>query len=347
MQSSVTVLSSPAASAEAVAHGEGTAVGRLVRVTSSRPPSRGRMPIVVAVTGVAMAYALFVVGDYWLYVLGLLCVHVIVTTGLAILFGYTGLLSVGQAAFVAIGAYTTGVVVLNTTIPTPAAVLCGGLFAAVVGLAMGIPVLRLTPIYLAAVTYGFGEIIRLTATHWRSVTGGGDGLTLPLINTTDVVVPLVVVTGLMVIVGYAVAASSLGRAMRAVRDSEIAVRSIGVSPARVKVIAFAISGFYAGIAGGFFGLLTSHVSPDSFGLSLSLFYLTAVVVGGLGTLGGPIIAAVGLGLLNEATRTAGMYRELITGVILLAVLLAMPRGISGLWESVIGWIGTRVRRWRL
>lgn len=294
--------------------------------------------------GAALLAAAFFVGDYWLYILGLLGVHIIVTTGLAILFGYTGLLSVGQAGFVAIGAYTTSLLILHTAVPIALAVVSGGLAAGLIGLAIGIPVLRLTPIYLAAVTFGFGEIVRLTATHWRSVTRGGDGLTLPLLATIDVVMPLIVVVGVMVALGYAVVHSSLGRAMRAVRDSEIAVRAVGVSTSRVKVIAFAISGFYAGIAGGFFGLLTGHVSPDSFGLSQSLFYLTAVVIGGLGTLGGPIIGAVGLGLLNEATRGAGMYRELITGIVLLSALLLMPGGLSGIASSVLGRLRRSPRR---
>jgi ABC-type branched-subunit amino acid transport system permease subunit len=326
-----------------VAHGAPPTRRRFVGRVSAPPPTLGRLPLVVALTGIALAVAAFFVGDYWLYVLGLLAVHIIVTTGLAILFGYSGLLSVGQAGFVAIGAYTTSLLILHTTVPIPVAVFFGGLGAGAVGLAIGIPVLRLTPIYLAAVTFGFGEIVRLTATHWRSVTRGGDGLTLPLLTTTDVVLPLIVVAGVMVALGYAIVHSSLGRAMRAVRDSEIAVRAIGVSASRVKVIAFAISGFYAGIAGGFFGLLTGHVSPDSFGLSQSLLYLTAVVIGGLGTLGGPIIGAIGLGLLNEATRGAGVYRDLITGVVLLSALLLLPGGLSSVASSVLGRLRGRRR----
>jgi branched-chain amino acid transport system permease protein len=292
----------------------------------------------------ALAVALLVVFGisggleaYHTYVLGLLCVYVIVTVGLAILFAEAGLLSVGQAGFVAIGAYATSLLLIHAEMSIWLAVTLGGCIAAAVGVAVGIPALRLNPLYIAAVTFGFGEIVRITATQWTDVTNGGDGLALPLFDPAEFVPALVLVTGGLVAVAYVILRSRLGRAMRAVRDSEIAARALGVRTSRVKTLAFAISAFYAGVGGGFFALLTSHVSPDSFTLEQSLFFLTAVIVGGLGTLAGPVIAAIGLGVLQEATQSAGLYRELIAGVILLGALLVMKSGIAGVWATVKSW----------
>lgn len=311
-----------------------TALSRADRwSTRAFMPGWARPAMLVVMLGALLGMS-FGLGSYHVYVLGLICVHIIVTVGLAILFGYAGLLSVGQAGFVAIGAYTTSLVILHSPINAWIAVAIGGVVAAIVGLLVGIPALRLSPLYIAAVTFGFGEIVRIAATQWKDVTNGSDGLTLPLIETADVVRPLLIVTAGMVAAGYAIVRSRPGRAMKSVRDSEIAARALGVHTSYVKTLAFGIGAFYAGVAGGFFGLLTGHVSPDSFRLQESLFYLTAVIVGGLGTIGGPILGAVGLAILVQATQKTGLYRELISGAILLMALLVMPRGIAGVWDGV-------------
>ncbi len=275
--------------------------------------------------------------SYALFVLGLFYVNLIAALGLNLVMGYTGLVSLGQAGFAAIGAYTTALLIALLGLPYWVALLAGTLAAALVGFLIGLPSLRLSPLYLAMVTFTFGQVVTLIVVNWLPVTRGPNGLRVPpptvgglTLDLPQFYYVLLVAALLLLLVARNVVQSPLGRAFVAIRDSELAAQSLGIGLARYKTAAFALSAAYAGLAGGLYVGLGQFITPEAFNFGVSMVYLTMNVVGGMGTLAGSVAGAALFTLLPEVLRGFSKYRELLSGALLLGFLLFMPSGDVGL-----------------
>lgn len=252
-------------------------------------------------------------------------VNIILAVSLNLVTGFLGELTLGHAGFMSIGAYAGAIVSMNLTAPDPvrlvAALVVGGLLAALFGFLIGVPVLRLRGDYLAIVTLAFGEIIR-SVINTLKITGGAKGLSgiSPLSNYKNyTVVFILVVVTILVIVNLV--NSRDGRAIKAIRDNDIATESIGISISRYKVTAFVISSFFAGIAGVLYAHNVGIIKPLTFDYNKSIEILVIVVLGGMGSMKGAVIAAIILTVLPEMLRGADEFRMLLYAVVLIAMML--------------------------
>lgn len=289
-------------------------------------------------------------GNYWTYNLTLAGIYCIVALGLNLLTGFTGQISLGHAAFFAIGAYTVGYLCTILGWSFWIALPLAGVTAATTGLVVAVPALRLSGLYLAIATMGFGFIIEQIAVQWKSVTGGANGLLISrpsigswsLNSDTAYYYLVIAMVAVFVLLTKNLIRSPAGRAFVAVRDSEVAAQTMGIPLARVKIQAFAVSAFYTGIAGGLFAPLINFVGPDNFTIVESINFIVMIIVGGLGTIHGSIFGAVFITLLSEFIRVGkdlipAFLREqvgfqtAIYGMVLMLFILFEPMGIYGRW----------------
>lgn len=298
----------------------------------------------VAVTALLALGWPLVAPHYFVFLASLALVNAIVAIGLNLLSGYTHQLSFGHAGFLAIGAYTTALLVLRVgLLPAPLALLAAGAFTAAVGVALGVPCLRLEGLYLTMATLAFGFVVTEAILSLDTLTRGADGLKVPLARlgpwalASDAARYYLV---LVVAAGLIAAAVNLtrmraGRALLAIRESEIAAQASGVSVAAWKTIAFALSAFYTGVAGGLFAFVVGTLSPDAFDVFLSVDFVVMIVLGGLGSVPGSIAGAAVVTLLNDRLAAFQNYRPLIFGGILIACMLFMPGGIATLASRIV------------
>ena len=255
------------------------------------------------------------------------CVYVMMSVSLSLVVGFLGELSLGHAAFMSIGAYSGCLFLIATEDAMPVlvslilAVLLGGAAAAILGLAIGIPVLRLKGDYLAIVTLGFGEIIK-SIFNTLKITGGAKGLSrIPLVSTYRNFTFVFILTLIVIILVAHLVNSRHGRAVCAIRDNYIAAEAVGIPVSRYKIMAFVIAAFMAGMAGVVYGANLGILKPSNFDYNASIEILVMVVLGGMGSIRGSIIAAVILTLLPELLRGASDYRMLIYAIALIAMML--------------------------
>jgi branched-chain amino acid transport system permease protein len=249
-----------------------------------------------------------------------------------------GQLSLGNASFMGIGAYTAALLTMRLDAPFGLSLLLGGLLPAFVALAIGVPVLRLSGVYLAMATLGFGEVVRVVFLN-LSITGGPLGLNgVPL--RTELWHLLLVLT-VLVLFFAALRDSRFGRAMEAINEDETAARVMGIPTTAVKVGAFTAGAFIAGVAGGLNAHYTFFVSPREYGFEPAVDILAFAVLGGTRTYWGPIAGAAVLSLLPEVFRFLGPYRLALNGLILLLVIIYLPKGIvdRSSWERLAGMLG--------
>jgi branched-chain amino acid transport system ATP-binding protein len=286
-------------------------------------------------TGGAALYAAKA-GGYAPFVLAMVALTAIVGVGLNILVGLTGQISLGHVGFYAIGAYTVAILTLKGVsfwIALPLA----GLIAGAIGLLLSLPALRVSGPYLAMVTIAFAFIVQHLSIEWRELTGGSNGLMSlppPSIGGTafterEIALLAIAVAGASMFLFHRLAGSAWGKAMVAVRDAEVAARSIGFNPVSVKAAAFMLSAVFAGFAGGIFASLLAFVAPDSFPFSQSILFLLACVVGGAGWVLGPAVGAAVTVVLPELLSNLAEYRLLFFGILLLVVLWLAPEGVLG------------------
>ena len=297
---------------------------------------------VIFLLTLAAALAATQVGGYFVFLIALSAITLVVGVGLNILLGLSGQISLGHVGFFAIGAYAVGVATLSGWsfwLALPAAVLLG----AVTGGLLALPALRVKGPYLAMMTIAFAFIVEHTAIEWRAVTGGQNGLMgFPAPEAfgvaffeMEMAILAVLLAGVSLLAYHVLSRGRWGLAMRAVSDSEIAAQSVGIHPLVVKTMAFILSAALAALAGGLFTPLQGFISPGSFPFSQSILFLLAVVVGGAGTLLGPVIGCLVVVLLPEMLSGLAEYRLLFFGGLLLGVLLAAPQGLAGLLSRVI------------
>ncbi len=272
---------------------------------------------------------------YVLYLVSLALIYAIVAIGLGVLIGYTGQISLGHAGFFAIGAYASALLTLRLGLPFVVAVLAAGSVSAAIGFLLGLPALRLSGPYLAVATLGFGLAIpQLLA----SLPLGA----FTIVFRTDQDYYFLAAAVLIVLTIFArnVVTSHTGRAFVAIRDSEIAARAMGVDLVRYKTTAFALSALYAGIAGALYAHLLHGISPEDFTVLLSVDFLTMIVLGGLGSVGGALSGAMLLTFLQNALTRLPVVHDfknlyiVVLGVILILTIAFLPHGLAGIARSV-------------
>jgi branched-chain amino acid transport system permease protein len=279
----------------------------------------------------------FVANDYWAVIGARAAVYWILVAGLNLVVGYGGQLAIGWVALLTLGAYTTSILVARFDLNPFIAYAAGGAVGALFGVIVGLPALRLRTFYFAMTTLGFATIVTQVALSWQSVTGGGIGLPGPTLSPPfDSPWGFYLLTlGLAAIVTWMtanVASSRYGRSLIAIRDAEVAAEATGISKARLLTIVFLFSGFTAGVAGGLFGTLQSYITPDAFTFDLSVTFFIAILVGGRGSILGPLLGNILLTLLPEFAAPLVAWSTFLYAALLLAIVLLMPGGIAALLD---------------
>jgi branched-chain amino acid transport system permease protein len=301
---------------------------------------------------------------YYLTILSRIGVAALAAASLQLVNGFTGQFSIGHAGFMAVGAYVSAALSvtlgagwlaglagalplpLARSLYFPAPLLAGGLAAALAGLVVGIPALRLRGDYLAIATLGFGEIIRIAILNVDAVGGArGFSLASPAHPGLDLryesVGATYAVVGLSILVIARLVYATGGLAFRAVREDETAAESVGVATTRVKVEAFVVSSFFAGVAGALFAHSEGYIHTNSFSFLRSFEIVVFVVLGGLGSLSGAVLAAAVLTAAPEVLRGLGEWRMILYSVLLIAMMLVRPEGLMGRRELFPGWLRSR------
>ena len=295
----------------------------------------------------------FLFGTYLVFVLSVICVYIVVAFGMNILAGYTGILSLGHQAFFGIGAYSAAV--LGTRLhgfPFPVALFFGGLLSGMIGYCLGFSALRTSGVYLAIATIAFGMITGEIFGEWSSLTGGQSGLVVPppvlgplrFESSTELYYLILLITAIMFLLFFNLISSNTGRAFIAIRESEISAQSYGISLVKYKTLAFAISAFYVGVAGGLYAYLMKYIAPIDFRLLVGIEFVIIVIVGGLGTITGSILGAILLFAVPQLFAGLTYWQELVTGLVLLLVILFLPEGLSGGFYQLGNWITRSVLR---
>jgi branched-chain amino acid transport system permease protein len=294
-------------------------------------------------------------GNYIPYLLNLLGISAIVAMGLNLLTGSAGLVSLGHAAFVAIGAYATAFLANRFNVPFLLTIPISAIIAGWVGVLVGLPALRLKGIYLALATMAFQFIAAHIILRWESVTGGANGMTVPpaalggfVFNTPVRFYYITAAAAVLLGLGIRnLMRSRFGRAFLAIRDSDVAAEAMGIHLARYKTMVFGVSAAYAGVAGCLMAHFMSYIGPDHFTLQLSVEYLAMIIVGGLGSILGSVLGAAIVTLLPEALRfimdilrevnpalVLPDLRAVAVGLILVLMIVFEPQGLAGRWRKI-------------
>ncbi len=284
----------------------------------------------------ALAIPIATQDSYIIQLLNIAILNAIVVLGLNFATGWTGQINFGQAAFYGLGAYTTA-------LASKATPFLSAIMVMIASLALGVPTLRLRTYYLAMTTIGFGEIVRLVIVHWEPVTGGTSGLrAIPGISLFGLAPQgpvehyylLIAALALAALVAARIRNSSLGRAMIATKNSEIAAEQSGVDSTRIKVLAFMIGAVYAGLAGCLYASSIRFISPDSFSGTQAVLLMTMLIVGGMGSIAGCVIGAVALTILPEALRFLGQWYLVLYGLGVIAVIVLAPGGLASIASMI-------------
>lgn len=304
-------------------------------------PSRSRRALIPLLALLALAAILPLTGnDYYALIATRAAIYWVLISGLNLIVGFAGQLAIGYVALFALGAYTASVLAAGTVLPpVPVALaLAGGTaMGAVSGVVVGLPALRLRTFYFAMTTLGFATIVNQVALGWQSVTGGGVGVAGPSMPA-----PFDTAWGLYYLcLGIAVvctwmtanvARSRFGRALIATREAEVAAEAAGISKPALLVSVFLFAGAVAGLAGGLFASLQTYITPDAFTFDLSLLFFIAVLIGGRGSILGPLLGTIILTMLPEVAAPLAAWSTFVYAVLVLVIVLAIPGGIAALLD---------------
>lgn len=294
----------------------------------------------------SLLISLGLLDEYTAQIFTLSGINSIMAISVNVVCGITGQLSLGQAGFMAIGSYSTIIFTQTLGIPMPVSIIMATLVTVIFGILIGFPTLKLQGDYLAIVTLGFGEIIRVLLVNFKGLTGGANGLQFSTIFflRADYAYCLVIsVLVVVVILLLNLVRSTYGRAILAVREDEIAANSVGVDVFKYKMIGFAIASCIAGLGGALYAPVMGFIKPDIASFNRSIDYLIFVVLGGMGSISGSIIAAFVLTFLQEWLRFLQDYRLLIYPLILIFVMLFRPQGLLGMKEVSVLKIGPALK----
>jgi ABC-type branched-subunit amino acid transport system ATPase component/ABC-type branched-subunit amino acid transport system permease subunit len=284
---------------------------------------------------IGVAFPLFG-GGYWGVIATRACVYWVLVSGLNLVVGFAGQIAIGWVALLTLGAYTTSVLAAgNVTPPFPPyfALAAAAVVGAIFGLIVGLPALRLRTFYFAITTLGFATIVTQVALAWQSVTGGGVGVPGPVFPEpfSSLWGFYYFCFGLAAICTWMtanIAASRFGRALTAIRDAEVAAEASGISKPALLASVFLFSGAVAAVAGGLFASLQSYITPDAFTLDLSVLFFIAILIGGRGSILGPLLGTILLTVLPEFAAPLVAWSTFLYAVLLLVIVLAMPGGIA-------------------
>ncbi len=290
------------------------------------------------------------INRYYAGLIKLIFINIMLAVSLNLVTGILGQLVLGHAGFMSVGAYTAALFTLHSGLPTsgPAAILTlllaiavGGVVSAAIGFLIGVPALRLKGDYLAIITLGFGEIIRVIILN-LPFTGGALGLRgIPGLTSFNAVFFISVLTVYFI---YAYLTSRHGRAVLSIREDEIAAEAAGINTTKYKMIAFIMAAFFAGVAGGLYAHYIGVIAPGKFDFNYSVEMLVMVVLGGMGSITGSVVAAAVLTVLPEALRSFADYRMLLYSVLLIVMMLFRPGGLLGRSELSIAGFGRWLKR---
>jgi branched-chain amino acid transport system permease protein len=269
-----------------------------------------------------------ILNPYYQNMFIVMAINIMLAVSLHLVIGITGQFSIGHAGFLAVGAYVSAIFTMKLGLPFPIALLAGGVVAALAGLIVGIPSLRLKGDYLAIATLGFAEIIRIVFLNIEYV-GGAAGLQVSHLTTWTSTFIMLVLT-ILIVVNFT--NSRHGRACIAIRENEIAADAMGINTTYYKVIAFAIGSLLAGIAGGLYSHNFYIIQPTNFGFLKSFDILIIVVLGGLGSLSGSVIAAILLTVISTFLQDYPETRMIIYSLVLVFVMIFRPKGLMGTRE---------------
>ena len=295
--------------------------------------------------------------SYWLDILNRILIAVVAATGLNILTGFTGQISLGNAAFLAVGGYATAFLAGRWNLPFPVVIPLAGLVTAAVGMVFGVPSLRLKGLYLAVATLAAHFVIEFTVTHWESMTGGVNGTSIPAAKLGPLVLDgdrklyylvLPLTTGLLLFAKN-LFRTKVGKAFVAIRDQDISAEVMGVNVFRYKLLSFGVSSFYVGVAGALLAYQARIISPENFPITVAIDHLGMIIIGGMGSILGSIFGAVFITLLPELLRLATgplsasfpqlttLFASLKMGVFGLAIVLFLvfePDGMAARWHTI-------------
>lgn len=287
----------------------------------------------IALILIGLALALWPLGGYQEGIVILMCINCIAAMGVSILTGFTGIFTLGHAAYMALGAYTTAILTVRYGVHWLPAIIAGGLMAVLIAWLIGLPTLKLTGDYYAIASIGLGEAIRLILENWQSFTRGARGF--PGIDpyTTRSIAVLIFI--LLAIMTFNFLDSRLGRELRASRDDSIAASLMGFNTPATRMKALVISAFFCGIAGSLLGGYMSFIQPSMFDMMKSTELTAVVVFGGLGSMSGTILGSAAITLIMEYFRDISQYRMLIYGLLLVVIMVFRPEGLLGsreIWD---------------
>jgi len=292
----------------------------------------------LAILALLAAVPAFLPNPYHVQVLVFIGIYMILTLSLNLLNGYVGLLSIGHAAFYAVGAYASAKLTIELHLPWLAALAGSGAIAGLFGYVIAKPTLRLSGIYLTLVTLGFNMILFLVLQNWMGFTNGPLGIMdIPppslfgrvIDSRVEYYYLILALAVLTVITMHRLMTCRFGRALTAIRENELAAEATGVDTTRYKVQAFVLAAFYAGLAGSFYAHFVKFVSPDSFTINESFVLLAMLAFGGQGNLIGPVVGAAVLILIPEVFRPLQEYRMFVYGGILVVMMLVRRQGLLG------------------
>ena len=279
---------------------------------------------------------------YLMLILSLSGIFVIASIGLDLLFGYSGQISIGQAAFYAVGAYTSAILTTKLGVSVWLGMLAGGVFATIFAALVAIPICKLVHMFLALVTIGIGELTHQAIINLPDLTGSFTGvraIPMPRIgdyvfNASSYYYIVLAIVVLSLLVKQRIVDSRIGRAFIAIRENTDAANAMGINVTYYKVVAFACSASFTGIAGALYAHYIGFISPETFTLDQSVLFLTAVLCGGMGTFVGPIIGAVVITVINEAIQVLGSYQMLVYGIFIVVAVIYVPEGLVGVVKMI-------------
>ena len=280
----------------------------------------------------------FVTNSYFLHILIMVFIYICLALSLNLVTGYAGQLVLGHAAFYGIGAYAGALLMLKLQVNFFVALLLSAAITGIFGFLLGMPALRLRGDYLAIVTLGFGEIVRLVFVNWKGLTRGPAGLPgipspqifeITISGRTEFYYLALILALFTIFFMVKLINSGVGMAMQTVKNDEIAAEAIGIQPRKYKIMAFVISSAFAGMIGCFFASYLSYISPTAFVYNTSMTILTMVVLGGLGSIMGSVLGASILVIVPEMLRFLNDYRMLIFGALMVFMMIFKPEGFWG------------------
>ncbi|PXV85930.1 amino acid/amide ABC transporter membrane protein 2 (HAAT family) [Lachnotalea glycerini] len=303
---------------------------------------RFKLPLAVSSAVLLLIFPHLLTNQYILTIVVKVGIYIILALGLNILTGYVGLVSLGHAGFVAIGAYTASLLATRLGLGFFLSMLCGMICAGIAGILLGLPTLRLSGTYLSIVTLGFGEIIKTIAMNWDSVTNGTlgvknipspsiFGLKLTIANGGFYYLMLVMLL-IVTLFCYVTYKSRTGRAFLAIKTDEMAGIMMGINVTYYKVLAFVLSACICASAGALYASLIGYIDPNTFTFDVSTMILSIVILGGMGTIRGMFIGSIILITFPELSRSLMDYRFVVYGLILVLMMRFRPQGLLG-WKS--------------